>query len=177
SGCASPASTTRAGSAPTPISSPRARSPGTTWTRGCRSIRPIPRATPIRRGDRDADPLFLARVERDGDPYLPARDRGAIRAPADVVRQQGPAGARLYRPQPRGQDAGVDRGRPGADRGRGHALLPRQALSRGQSVARGRDRDRGPGGVVDVLYRLDDPPGAPGRGRAVEGGVRLRRDA
>ena len=53
SGCGSAVSTTRAGFAPRPTSSSRARNPGTTWIRICPSTRPIRQAELIRRSDPD----------------------------------------------------------------------------------------------------------------------------
>src|SRR5258708_2036996 len=122
-----------------------------------------------------AHTLFRARRELDGGPYRFARDRRAVRGPADFIGQARAAGAHVSRDQPGGQGPyPSDRWAP-ADRSGGHSLLPGQTLSAGGLVAARRWGRRGAGHLVDVVHRLEPPSGAPARAGGCEKSVWARR--
>src|SRR5437016_13810095 len=110
-------------------------------------------------GATDAHPLLRTWFELDGGAYRAAQSRRRFRGPADVVQEQRHALAGIPQDQPGRQGADAADRRPRADRGRGHPVLSRQALSRSEAVARKRYRGRGTGGILDVVHRLDPASG------------------
>src|SRR6516225_8261844 len=130
---------------------------------------------PSSKEESDARALFLAGIEFDGRAYCAARNRRRFRAPVGVARKRRAAQTGIPRRQPRSQSADLADRRPDADRSCGNTLLSRQALSRGRALAVWWARRKSAGDLLDVLYRLDGPPGAAHWPRAMARSIQDRR--